>query len=372
VKITFVLPVNDLSGGIRVLATHAERLARRGHEVFAVSVPVARPRLGRAVKDLLRGRGWPASGGPVSGHFDLVDVPHHRLERDRAVSDADVPDADVAIASWWKTAQWVHALSPAKGARVHFVQAHEVLWYSHRPDLREQVEAVHRLPFQHVTVSRWLEGILRNTYGREFVDLVPNSVDVELFHAPPRGRQPVPTVGFQYGTLPLKGSDTAARAIGLVRQRIPELRVLAFGAERPTPALPVPPGTEFFESPPQHRIRDLYAQCDAWLFTGRNEGFGLTILEAMACRTPVIGTRTGAAPELLAGGGGALVRSNCANEVAQSMLALFGSDEATWRRLSDAAHATVSTWTWDHACGRLEDALLRAVERQRHRMPEVA
>jgi len=34
----------------------------------------------------------------------------------------------------------------------------------------------------------------------------------------------------------------------------------------------------------------------------------LPILEAMACRTPVIGTPAGPAPELLGAGGGILVR----------------------------------------------------------------
>ena len=33
-------------------------------------------------------------------------------------------------------------------------------------------------------------------------------------------------------------------------------------------------------------MKELYGGCDAWLFATRNEGFGLPILEAMACRTP--------------------------------------------------------------------------------------
>ena len=72
--------------------------------------------------------------------------------------------------------------------------------------------------------------------------------------------------------------------------------------------MPLPRDTEFHLRPPQDRIRDIYSKCDAWLFGSRSEGFGLPILEAMACRTPVIGTPAGAAPELLGDGRGILSR----------------------------------------------------------------
>ena len=38
-RITFVLPEANLSGGVRVVATYAELLKKRGHEVVVVSVP---------------------------------------------------------------------------------------------------------------------------------------------------------------------------------------------------------------------------------------------------------------------------------------------------------------------------------------------
>ncbi|MGC8714943.1 MAG: glycosyltransferase [Leptodesmis sp.] len=53
-------------------------------------------------------------------------------------------------------------------------------------------------------------------------------------------------------------------------------------------------------------MRDYYSACDAWLFPSRYEAVGLPILEAMACRTPVIGTPAGIAPEMLSDGAGIL------------------------------------------------------------------
>jgi glycosyltransferase involved in cell wall biosynthesis len=50
----------------------------------------------------------------------------------------------------------------------------------------------------------------------------------------------------------------------------------------------------------------LYAGATAFLYPGIYEGFGLPIIEAMACGTPVVTSRTGAAPEV-AGGAAILV-----------------------------------------------------------------
>ena len=44
-KITFVSPPPDLSGGIRVIALHAARLHRMGHQVTVVAPAPPRPSL---------------------------------------------------------------------------------------------------------------------------------------------------------------------------------------------------------------------------------------------------------------------------------------------------------------------------------------
>ena len=77
-KITFVLPFSGLQGGVRVLAIYAEKLAKRGHELFVVSTPFQIP-LRRQVKALVMGRG--ILKGPVGSHFDSVKVPRQCLKK---------------------------------------------------------------------------------------------------------------------------------------------------------------------------------------------------------------------------------------------------------------------------------------------------
>ena len=70
----------------------------------------------------------------------------------------------------------------------------------------------------------------------------------------------------------------------------------------------MPADCRFVYRPEQTRLAALYARCDVWLFASRQDSFGLPILEAMACRTPVLGTPTGIMPHLAPEGGGILTK----------------------------------------------------------------
>lgn len=361
-KITFVMAsgFSSLTGGDRVIAIYAGRLKKRGYEVFLVSTST-RPSLQDRVRSLLKGQGWISVAQNGRSHFEGVDVPRRELNRRRPIIDADVPDADVVVATWWETAEWVADLSESKGAKAYFVQHHEVFDYLPK----DRVEATYSLPLHKIAVAKWLVDLMQTRYGDRNVSLVPNSVDTEQFYAPPRGKQPNPTVGLIYSPrLPWKGCDIALKAFSLAAQKIPNLRLVAFGGE-PSPDLPLPPGTEYACNLAQNTLKDFYAKCDVWLFGSRLEGFGLPILEAMACRTPVIGTPAGAAPELLADGAGMLVKPEDPEDMAKAIEQISQLSDAEWRVMSDAAYAKAIGYNWDDAVSLFEAALHTAIERKK-------
>ena len=356
-RITFVMASADLSGGNRVISIYADRLARRGHTVTLVS----RPRRPVTLKDKglawLRGHPVPKNQRHWPSHFDALVGPTHRpIKQYRPIVAADLADADVVIATWWETAEWVAALPPGKGRRAYFIQHYE----AHGGQPADRVDATWRLPLHKIIIAEWLMKIAANR-GDTSASYVPNAVDTDQFHAPPRGKQPTPTVGVMYSTIPFKGCDVSLKAFELARETIPELKLVAFGNRDPDPALPLPPGTDYARQPPQDRIRDVYARCDAWLFGSRSEGFGLPLLEAMACRTPVIATPTGAAPELVAKGGGLLVPPEDPRAMADAIRRVAAMADERWRALSDSAAAAATGYTWDDATTRFEAALGRAV-----------
>src|SRR2546421_12321034 len=196
-RVTFVLPYAGMSGGSRVLATYAKRLCRRGHEVTVVSIPQARQRLTRKIIRLLRGKGWPKDPQPEPSYFEDIGVPHIVLESTRAVVDSDVSDADIVLATFWRTGPWVAALSPRKGVKAFFLQGYETSPGYESPE----IDTVWQLRMHKIVVSKWLVDFARNRFGDVNVHLVPNSVDMDQFHAPVRGKQEIPTVGMLYATL---------------------------------------------------------------------------------------------------------------------------------------------------------------------------
>jgi glycosyltransferase involved in cell wall biosynthesis len=348
-----------MSGGIRAVAIYAERLARRGHDVVIVHPPPKPPGMRKRVRSLLKERRLAIPPVRRSSHFDGLPVERRVLERYRPVTADDVPDADVVLATWWETANWVAALPPEKGAKAYFLQHYE----SHSYLPIDRVKKTWTLPLHKIVVCQWLEDIARREYGDEVLSHVPYSVDTEQFNAPPRTKQAVPTFGLMYSRAPWKGCDITLKAVELARREVPRLSLCAFGLITPTEELPLPPGTDYWLDPPQDEIAGIYAQCDAWLFGSRSEGFGLPILEAMACRTPVVGTPTGAAPQMLSNGRGILLSSKEPEEMAEAIVKVCGFSEEEWIAMSNAAYAAVTSYTWEDATDRFEQALEEARER---------
>lgn len=356
-KITFVLPAADLSGGNRVVATYAERLQNRGHQVQLVSVPHQPLTRKQQLRSLLTGNGWPSRTVTKPSHYDAIDVPHHVISHQPPVLSSDVPDADVVIATWWETAEWINAFPPEKGAKVYLIQHHEV--FDYLPI--DRVQATYRMPLHKITISRWLDNLMRNEYGNCNVSLVPNSVDTTLFHAPARRKQDVPTVGLLYAPMPWKGVDVSLRAFALAQAQIPNLRLLCFGNCAP-PAGLLPENTIFHLNPPQATLRDLYAQCDVWLCGSYSEGFHLPILEAMACHTPIVSTAIGGAIDLIESGhNGHVVPVGDSEALAASLVQVLNQPESDWQAMSNAAYATATEYSWDDATDRFEAALQQAI-----------
>lgn len=358
-RITFITPFPNASGGIRVVATYAERLSQRGHDVLIVHPsrePLTLRQRYRSLRSRIAGRASPHLFRPLRSHFDGLDVERRILPTTSCVTADDVPDADVVVATWWETAEWVATFPPKKGAKVYFLQHYEI--HDFLPI--ERVKNTWTLPMHKLVICQWLADVARLEYGDENVSLVPNSVDTKLFTAPPRSKQPIPTVGTMYSIAGFKGCDIALKAVEIARRDVPELRLLTYGLVRPIPGMPLPPDTEFSLDPPQDMLPAIYAGCDAWLFASRSEGFGLPILEAMACRTPVIGTPAGAAPDFLKDGRGILLKGTQPEEMAEAIVTMCRLSQEDWRAMSDRAYACISKYTWDDATDGFERALKTA------------
>jgi len=354
-RITFVLPYSGLSGGIRVIAIYADRLHRRGHKVTVVSIPRTQIALTTKIRILIRTGRWPSDGiAPSYSHFDGTAVRPFVLETNRAVTDNDVPDGDVILATFWRTGPWVAAMSPDKGAKAIFLQGYETSpneWDPH-------IDGVWRLPLRKIVVANWLKELAKTRFFDNNVFCVPNSVDTTFFNAPHRGKQIRPTVGFLYNPIHLKGVDISLAVLSATREAIADLRVIAFGGEPVSKDFPLPDWIEFHCRPTQEEIRRIYSTCDVWLCGSRQEGFHLPPLEAMACRCPVVSTRVGGSRDIIKPGkNGFLADVADPDQLKRYLLQVLNTDEDTWREMSDSAVFTAQEYTWEDATDLFEKAL---------------
>ncbi|MCS7191473.1 MAG: glycosyltransferase family 4 protein [Armatimonadetes bacterium] len=82
------------------------------------------------------------------------------------------------------------------------------------------------------------------------------------------------------------------------------------------------PGVRWLEYVPDEHLPLLYSSCIALVSPSINEGFGLPLLEAMACGAAVIAGNTGAQPEVV-GDAGLLVEPFNTEAIFEAMLALW-------------------------------------------------
>lgn len=342
------------SGGARVLARHARLLRDAGATVTLVSATPPPLSLGKRVRTFLSPPASPA--GPQS-HFEAEGLSVRRSSAPDTISAADVPDGDIVIASFWRAAEWMLALPPEKGRRVYLVQHHEAD-FPHAD--RGRAAATYRGNAAIFTVSRWLQDVMRDQYGRNDAVLTPNAVDTALFRpGGVRRRNERPTIGFLASSNPTKRIDVAVGACEILKAALPDLRVVVLASKREMTAA-MPPWFERRVNPAQESIPDVYRSCDFWLFTSAIEGYGLPLLEAMACGTPAIASPAGAAPDLIDATNGALVARLDPSAFAGAAADLFAQPSSSWERMSALAAETAQRHDWPSSFAVFHQAL-RAV-----------
>jgi glycosyltransferase involved in cell wall biosynthesis len=161
-----------------------------------------------------------------------------------------------------------------------------------------------------VTVSGALRKVLEGLgVPGERIAVLRNGVDLSLFHPGGRG-EARGRLGFAKRTLlsvgnllPLKGHHLAIEALATLGDV--DLVIVGEGPEREALAnlargLRVDGRVRFTGALPQTALREYYAAADALVLASSREGWPNVLLESMACGTPVVATRVGGTPEIVA------------------------------------------------------------------------
>jgi hypothetical protein len=351
VRIQFVVPTTGLTGGIRVIYEHANRLQARGHHVKIVHVLELAAAGGIAGR--LRGlaKQCKFKFRPRVDWFD-VQVPIERVPR---LEDRCFDDADAVIATANETAAGVAALAPRCGTKFYFIQ-HDEVW-SRAP---EQVRATWQLPLHRIVIASWLADLGRRL-GAPAIAVVTNGVNFEEFHGAPRAPHDPVRILMMTHPQPWKGTADGLTALEGLRAAGVGFELTCFGAhgfgqrERALGRVVARPTGE--------ALRRLYSDHDVFVSPSWTEGCQLPPMEAMACGCAVVATNVGGIPDYaIAGTTAAVVAPRDPQALAGAIRTLIEAPERL-RALASAGQRHIRAFTWERATSRLEAALEQHVGR---------
>ena len=99
-----------------------------------------------------------------------------------------------------------------------------------------------------------------------------------------------------------------------------------------------------FGNPSQEELVKIYNAADILLAPSIYEGFGLTVLEAMACGTPVVTSNVSSIPEVT-GDAGIMVNPNSVEDIEEAVMTLY-KDSALKSQLIEKGLLRVKSFTW--------------------------
>jgi len=217
----------------------------------------------------------------------------------------------------------------------------------------------------------------REISHREDIEIIPMGFDPGRFKGGRRedrdGDRHEKTLLYVGRLIDSKGVDYLIKAIPLVVKRFPRSKLVLVGdgpqkanLVRLSKDLGIGEKVLFAGKVPQERLPEYYSLARAFVLPsivnkrGETEGLGLVLLEAMACGTPVIGSKVGGIPDIIRDGEtGLLARPADHIDLANKIITLLSEGNLGKRLSSRALHYVRDNFSW----GKIADRFIGIYER---------
>lgn len=328
-EVVYVLELTGLAGGIRNVCEQVNRLHDRGVTVHLFALD--------------KQPNWFPLKVPVRRFANYLSM-MHTLKRMNCIK----------IATWWKTlaAVW-HSCNRNRGGSgipLYLVQDIEESYYPNWDNMQERVRNTYRVPVQMMTIADWTTRQLLERF-QQHANNISIAVDFDLYK-PNRTQyyNPFCILACSRRSQHLKGFDITARAVKRIYAKLPQTSLVTFGIES-SPIESIP--HVHVSRPNDQHVAHLYANCGVFVQTSYHEGFGLPIVEAMACGAPVVTTKAEGNEEFCRNGWNCiLVEKGDVEGVAQGIIRIL-TDPSFATHLANNGINTAHNYNWPRVINNL-------------------
>ena len=288
----------------------------------------------------------------------------------RPIAESYWPEADIVFCT-------AESFVPVRNARL-VVTVHDAAYFEVQAHRRDRVFWEQKLKWTMLyrklakkadmfhTVSHFSASRLAHFFPSiaDRIRVVPNAVTPHFLKAVPRvGYDYLESVGLANCPFVLvpgglhfrKNADLILAACPKLIRMFPDLVIAVVNHSNPEyaeRAKVFQPNVQLLGFVEESSLHALYTAASVVWFPSLYEGFGLPVIEAMACGAPVVASNTSSLPEIA--GDAAMLVDSCSEEAHVHVIHDLLTDEAARTGLSRAGRARAALFTWNSSAEQIK------------------
>jgi glycosyltransferase involved in cell wall biosynthesis len=333
-KVTFLLPGSGIGGGCRAVMEFANGLLSLGHTVrifYKEGQPVSLTK--RIYRSLKYGRStnWLDSfRGSIEKYGERLDSSSF------SPGEIVVSFCSQTTLDAWRLPETVKKVFHCHGAEYEN-------W--------DRFMAAVSLPVSKIAISNHVKRVIEKYSDAKGLEVIPNGIHHSEYYADDSVERK--GVGGCVRYSHSKDSVTTIKVFSELRKQLSGIPLYSFGDGKNEKQLKL----VYTHNPTVEQGRRIYNSCKVWFLSSLQEGFGLPILEAMACGCVVVSTLCGGPADLIQDGhNGFLVEVGNYGGVVYKIKQILEDNEMQMQMAKNAINSA-KEYSWDKSSKELERAL---------------